>query len=60
MEENIGITFNAIFAKATTLVDGGWRISLDLEYFEGPKVSELAKLSNQVLQVAIVPINDAE
>lgn len=56
MTEHEGITFNATFAKATTLIDGGWRISLDLPDFEAQKVTALAQLSDRALQVAIVPL----
>lgn len=49
------ITFLATFNKATTLVDGGWRISLDLAEHESDKITQLAKAKDQVLQVAIIP-----
>lgn len=54
-----GITFNATFSKATTLVDGGWRLSLDLSENDGDKITELAMLSRDLLQVAIIPIDNA-
>lgn len=56
-EENLyaGITFKAFFSKATTTVDGGWRISFDLGEWEADKVSKIANTKGRSLQVAIIP-----
>lgn len=52
------ITFVATFNKATTTVDGGWRIYLDLLDTDGDKVSEIAKNKDHTFQVAMVPSED--
>lgn len=41
-------------------MDGGWRVSLDLDAFQGELISQLASVRDKVLQVAIVPINKDE
>ncbi len=51
-----GITFQAVFNKATTTVDGGWRISFDVPESEAANLLELAGLRGCVFQVACVPI----
>ena len=55
-----GIAFKAIFNKATTTIDKGWRISLDVSMDESVKVNQLAQLSDYVLQVAIIPITESD
>ncbi len=55
MSDEKGITFAATFYKATTLVDGGLRISLDLPAHEAKVLVELMKIKKRVLEVAIVP-----
>ena len=54
MEQN-ALTFTAIFARATTLVDGGWRISFDLSNDEVKAIHVLSELRDQLLNIAIVP-----
>lgn len=51
-----GITFRAYFSKASTLVDGGWRISFDLSGDLGKVAAQVAALGGQDLQIAIVPV----
>jgi hypothetical protein len=48
------IALIATFSKASTLVDGGWRVSFDLSEQSGPEVSELAKLKGQALYIVIM------
>lgn len=57
MNNKQGITFKAIFYKATSLVDGGWRVSFDLSAQDWAIAAELSQ-TNQVLQVGIVPVPD--
>ena len=50
------ITFQAIFNKATTTLDGGWNVTLSLPSSEALQVTQLATLTEQLLQVAIIPL----
>lgn len=50
-----GITFQAIFQKFTTLIDGGYRVSFDVSENEAKSLFQLSKMRESVLQVAIVP-----
>lgn len=55
------VTLKAIFNKAQTLVDGGWRISFDVDASQTNEVMMLARLREAVIQAAFVPIPaDAE
>ena len=53
------VTFTGTFARATTLVDGGWRLTFDLGIDESPSIAKLADLRNELLQIAIVPIKSS-
>lgn len=57
-EDEISVTFMATFVKAATLIDGGWRLSLDIPEDQGQVVSEIAQLRGYRLQVAVVAIQD--
>lgn len=48
------ITVEAIFQKATTTIDGGWRISFDLSHADSQKISEIAQLANETLNLVIM------
>ncbi len=50
------ITFTAIFARATTLVDGGWRISFDVSESDAKDLHLLSQMRNKLLQVAVVGV----
>lgn len=50
------VTFNAIFSKASTLVDGGWRISLDINTIDAEAVMKLAEMKDKLLQIAVIVI----
>jgi hypothetical protein len=52
----IGLTFVAAFHKATTTVDGGWRISFDVSEDEAKTVAQLSVLRGELLQLAVIPI----
>lgn len=52
-----GITFLGHFSKATTLVDGGWRVSFDLSQDSGITAAQVAALQGQELQIAVVPFD---
>lgn len=52
--EHINLT--AIFAKATTTVDGGWRISFDIDESQSNEIAKLSQFRDLSLQLVIVPI----
>lgn len=52
MEENNFI--RAIFSKAQTTVDGGWRITFDCGETEAEKITELAKLRGEEILIAVL------
>lgn len=51
-----GLTFLAIFNKATTTIDGGWNVTLSISQEQADTITKLAELRDTVLQVAIIPI----
>lgn len=51
-----GISFQAIFSKATTLVDGSWRISFDVNSNQVSELIQISQLSGLPLQIAIIPL----
>ena len=48
------LVFDGIFARATTTVDGGWRISFDLGNHEGEAVASLSRLSSKNLKIVVI------
>jgi hypothetical protein len=50
------ICFKALFSKASTLVDGSWRVSFDVNITEISEIVKLAKLLGDNLQIAVIPI----
>mgnify|MGYP003437482779 CR=1 FL=1 len=50
------ITFKGIVTKATTTVDGGWRIYIDLGFDESEKITQLIEHKDQILQFAAIPM----
>ncbi len=50
------ITFEAIFSRATTTVDGGWNLTLSCNQSEVTKISQISAMRERVLQIAIIPI----
>lgn len=49
------VTFQAIFSKATTTVDGGWNLTLSVNQEEAEKILQVSAMRDMLLQVAIVP-----
>lgn len=49
------ITFQAIFNKAQTVIDGSLRISLDLTPDQAQAMVDLIRLQGRILEVAIIP-----
>ena len=49
------ISFQAIFSKATTIIDGSLRISLDLTPDQAQAMVDLIRLQGRILEVAIIP-----
>lgn len=52
------VTFQAVFNKAQTVIDGGLRISFDLSPDQAQAMIDLIRLQGRVLEVAIVPHPD--
>ena len=52
------ITFVANFHKITTLVDGGWRISLDVSQTESDAILTLSKHRDTNLQCALIVVDE--
>jgi hypothetical protein len=52
------ITLEAIFQSGRTTIDGGIRISFDLDSSQADVLSKLLKLAYQRLAVAISPIEE--
>lgn len=44
----------AAFCKATTLVDGGWRISFDCGLDAAAEIAQLAQYQGQLLYVVVM------
>lgn len=55
MTEAADVTFQAIFSKATTTLDGGWNLTLSVNQEEAEKILQVSAMRDMVLQVAIVP-----
>jgi hypothetical protein len=49
------IACRAIFARATTLADGGWRVSFDLDESDAGKVAQVTALRDSVLFLTVIP-----
>lgn len=58
MNFNDGLTFQAIFFKATTTVDGAWRITLDINPDYAQQILQLSNLKDMILQVGIIPLEE--
>jgi len=54
--EIIQFAFQAILNRLTTTVDGGWKITFEIDNSETNTITELAKYKDAMLQLAIVPI----
>jgi hypothetical protein len=53
-----GITFQAILSKASTTVDGGWVVSFAVSQDEAQAVLQLTELRDDLLQLAVVPVDE--
>jgi hypothetical protein len=51
-----GICFKALFSKASTLVDGSWRVSFDVNITEISEIIKLSQLLGYNLQIAVIPL----
>lgn len=54
--EDQGITFQAIFIKAQTTADGGWRVTFDVDNSQSQNVNILSQLRDTLLQIAVIPL----
>jgi hypothetical protein len=52
------ITFEALFKRTSTTVDGGWSLTLTVNQSEAQALMDLMKFRDNRLQVAIIPINE--
>ena len=52
-QDQESITFNAIFSKATTTIDGGWNITFAVAQDEAHKVVNLAALRETLFKIQI-------
>ena len=59
-DQQVGISFQAVFTKATTLVDGSWRISFDVNPSQVPEIIKISQLLGYSLQVAVIPLPRGE
>ena len=48
------ISFTAIFNKANTTVDGGWRLTLDLDQSEYEAIQKIVALRECVLRIVVI------
>lgn len=55
MTTNDGITFEAIFFKASTTIDGGWQVTFSVNQSEAEKLLQVSQYREEILQVAVVP-----
>lgn len=56
MDPQQGITFAAIFGKATTTVDGGWNVTFQVSQDHATQLMQLSTLRDTLLQVAVIPV----
>lgn len=49
-----GIVFNAIFSKATTLIDNSWRISFDVNNDQAQEILKIATLNDENLIITVM------
>jgi hypothetical protein len=54
MKKEEVISFKALFNKATTTIDGSWRISIDLGEHDGDTVMKISALKDKILNIALV------
>jgi hypothetical protein len=48
------LALEAIFSKATTTIDGGWRISFDCSEEMSAKIGELSKMRGSALYLVVM------
>lgn len=49
-----GITFQAIFSGARTTLDGGWKITLDVDQSQTKEMLQLIQMRDQLLQIGAI------
>lgn len=47
----------AILQRISTTADGGWRIAFDISADEAEKLATLSKYRQNLLQLAVVPVD---
>jgi hypothetical protein len=48
------ITLEGTFTRATTTVDGGWRISFDLDERQAKEITEITKLRDKAVYICVM------
>lgn len=54
MDDN-SVKLNAVFSKATTTVDGGWRITFDCSYQEAERILQISAWRDMLVDVIVSP-----
>lgn len=54
------LTVPAIFYRAVTTADGGWRISFDVDASNAHKVAIMTALRDELLNLTVKPVNQNE
>lgn len=49
------IAIKGTFTKASTTIDGGWRVTFDFPDHEGQEIAKLLQLRDTAITVVIVP-----
>lgn len=57
-DDSLAVTLKAIFAKATTTVDGGWNLTFAVSADEAPQILQLASMRDMILQLAVLPAEE--
>jgi hypothetical protein len=47
-------TLQGVFSKATTTVDGGWRISFDVDEKQAKEITEISKLRDKTVFICVM------
>lgn len=52
-KSDTSIKLQALFSSARSLVDGGWRLSFDINPTEIPQLTQIAQLKDKILNIEI-------
>ncbi len=48
------LIFDAIFSKATTSLDGAWKLTFDVNSTEVVNIAKIARLMNKALKLVVI------